>query len=140
MTALRGMATAAMLAGLAVGTASTAWADPPPMSGTYIMTAGTPPKELTLTFTPCGPTCTQFTNEKGQTATVNLVNGQWRTSFTDNTTHITDCDATVPAVNNLSWDPYTLAGQLTVTLSAPACGHQAGETANPSPLNLRKVG
>ena len=66
MTITRAIA-AAMLAGLAVGTASPAWADPPTMNGHYIRTV-TNTKGQAVTndwyFTPCGDGCVQLTTPR----------------------------------------------------------------------------
>jgi hypothetical protein len=64
MTVTRAMAATAMLAGLAAGTASTAWAGPsdrtPQMSGHYIETDTSENGQTTTSdwyFTPCGDGC-----------------------------------------------------------------------------------
>jgi hypothetical protein len=67
MTFTRGIAAAAMLAGLAVGTASGAWADPR-MSGHYTWTSTSPTGESSsgdYYFTPCGDGCASVASTPG---------------------------------------------------------------------------
>ena len=60
MAIVRGLAATAVFAGLAVGTAGTAWADTPTMNGSYTETS-TSPSGLSVTndwtVSPCGNGC-----------------------------------------------------------------------------------
>jgi hypothetical protein len=124
MTITRGLAGAAMLAGLAVGTASTAWADPPTMSGSYILRIP-PLPDGGFDFTPCGPGCAKASASYGTTE-AHLVNGQW--SMDDNNPGGVRCvdGSTHPTVFHMTWDPYTLTGQRSGTQTEAACGSPAG--------------
>jgi hypothetical protein len=134
MTITRGVAAAAMFAGLAVGTASTAWADTT-MSGHYIRTETNPQTGKSITddwyVTPCGDGCVLVATRPDASAPsqARLVNGQWSL---DSAVHALSCpDGTVvpDAVSaHYMWDPNTLAGTVQVTYNAPACGHPAGYT------------
>jgi hypothetical protein len=79
MTVARGRAAAVMCAGLAVGTAGTAWAYPT-MSGHYTDTE-TAQSGLKTTndwyATPCGDGCTSINYNGGSLAQAQFVNGQW---------------------------------------------------------------
>jgi hypothetical protein len=79
MTITRAIA-AAMLAGLAVGAASTAWADPPTMNGHYVRIV-TNAKGQAVTndwyFTPCGEGCAQLTTPRLPRHGWSTANGQW---------------------------------------------------------------
>jgi hypothetical protein len=129
MTVTRGIAAAAMFAGLAVGTASTAWADTT-MSGHYIATETNPPSSQVTTrdwyFTPCGNGCAQATGGSVQ-AQARLVNGQWTMQVLGQTI---DCDngRSIPnAVNSTyTWDQNTLAGTVQKTLIAQGCYNPSG--------------
>jgi hypothetical protein len=140
MTVTRPIAATAMLAGLAVGAASTAWADPQDphdrtrnqMSGHYIGTATDPVGGKSTTddwyFTPCGDGCASAALQPGgqPVGQARLVNGQW----TIDTTSASVCadGSQVPHAesSHYTWDPNTLAGTAQNTLTAPACGHPAG--------------
>jgi hypothetical protein len=76
MTITRALAAAAMLAGLAVGTASIAWADTT-MSGHYIMTEtgkGGRPIINDWNFTPCGDGCASLVSNGTPVGQARLVN------------------------------------------------------------------
>src|SRR6516225_8580974 len=85
MTVTRAMAATAMLAGLAVGTASTAWASPsdrtPEMSGHYVETDTAQNGQTTTGdwyFTPCGAGWASAANTPGgRSMQVQLVGGKW---------------------------------------------------------------
>jgi hypothetical protein len=133
MTIARGFAAAAMLAGLAVGTASTAWAAESTMSGHYLRTETDPQTGQSETddwyATPCGDGCASLADTPGGPvlSQARLVNGQWTL---DSAVHTLSCpDGTVlpNAVSaHYTWDPNTLAGTVQVTYNVPACGNPAG--------------
>jgi hypothetical protein len=129
MTITRGIATAAMLAVLAAGTASTAWADTT-MSGHYIVT-NTSPAGITYNddwyFTPCGDGCADWSAPAySSSGRAQLVNGQWTMNANANAV----CDDNTHVPNALGsqyiWDPNTLAGTVVATTNVPACGKPAG--------------
>lgn len=128
MTITRGIAAAAMLAGLAVGTAGTVWADTT-MSGHYIWTSTNPQGNSShgdFYFTPCGDGCASVASTPGGPAVgqAKLVNGQWTM---DGTWSYRCGDGTSnPQPYHDAWDQNTLAGTETITPSASACGAPAG--------------
>ena len=129
VTITRGLAVAAILTGLAFGTASTAWADTT-MSGHYIMTE-TYPSGRTITndwnFTPCGDGCTSLVSNGVPVGQARLVNGQWTSPEAAGDIHCPD-GTVVPDASfaRMTWDPNTLAGTDQITLNVPACGAPAG--------------
>jgi hypothetical protein len=130
MTFTRGIAAAAMLAGLAIGTASTAWAAPT-MSGHYIRTDTEPQSGRATTedwyFTPCGDGCASVAHTSGGQpwGQAHLVNGQW-VLVTDGNTKCQD-GTVVPNADDdhYAWDPNTLAGTVQVTEKIATCGATA---------------
>jgi hypothetical protein len=139
MTITRAIAAAAMLAGLPVGAASTAWADPPTMNGHYIRTV-TNAKGQAVTndwyFTPCGDGCAQLTTPP--TAQAQLVNGQWTMDLVSDA--VCPDGSTVPAARgaHYMWDPNTLAGTVQITVNVPACGEAVGQIGT-AKLQLRQA-
>jgi hypothetical protein len=136
MTITRGIAAAALIAGVAVGASGTAWADQT-MSGHYTWTTTTPTGKSTsgdIYFTPCGDGCASAASTPGGPAVgqARLVNGQW----TMNGTWPVDCPDATPSANPEpsanpqpyvdTWDPNTLAGTDVFTYSVPTCGSPAG--------------
>jgi len=136
MTITQRLAAAAILAGVAVGTASTALADQPTMSGHYIKTAsavsappGTPPTTSDWYATPCGDGCASLASTPGGPAVsqARLVNGQWTLASAVHTLSCPDGTVVPNAVSAYyMWDPNTLAGTVQVTYNVPACGNPAG--------------
>jgi hypothetical protein len=129
MTITRGFAAAAILAGLAVGTASTAWSDTT-MSGHYIRTVTNPTTGQSRTndwyFTPCGDGCASVVSTGSPLGQARLVNGQWTM---DATVDVPCTDGTVvprASQNHFTWDPNTLAGTTQVTDTLPVCGNPVG--------------
>jgi len=87
MTITRGIATAAVFAGLAVGTAGTAWADTS-FSGRYTSTdtsSGGNVHTETWNVAPCGDGCVKISVDGGGGApwTAQLTNGQWQWDESD---------------------------------------------------------
>jgi hypothetical protein len=132
MTVTRGFAATVIFAGLAVGTASAAWADTT-MSGHYLRTETDPQTGQSQTadwyITPCGDGCASVAIRPDASAPTQarLVNGQWTL---DSAVHTLSCadDTVVPnAVSaHYMWDQNTLAGTVQVTYNVAACGHPAG--------------
>jgi hypothetical protein len=131
MTVTRVIAAAAMLAGLAIGTASTAWAAPT-MSGHYVMTDTDPVSGQSTTndwyFTPCGDGCASLGFKGRSPEQARLVSGQWTLDSTGDTTcsdgtHVPDAYS-----DHFTWDPNTLAGKVRITARVAECGNPAGST------------
>ena len=132
MTVTRGFAATVIFAGLAVGTASAAWADTT-MSGHYVRTETDPQTGQSQTadwyLTPCGDGCVSVGIRPDASAPTQarLVNGQWTL---DSAVHTLSCADGTVVPNAVSahymWDPNTLAGTVRVTYNVAACGHPAG--------------
>jgi hypothetical protein len=143
MTVTRAIAATAMLAGLAVGATSTAWADLPTMSGHYINTQTYPDgSQLTSDWyvTPCGDGCISVALGHPDQAAgeAHLVDGQW-TMDTVETVGCVDGSSVPNAISiHRAWDPVTLAGTIQTTNTVPVCGRPVGfqETRN---IQLRQA-
>lgn len=141
MAMTRAIAAAAMFAGLAVGTASAAWADTT-MSGHYTWTSTTPRGSAMsgdYYFTPCGDGCASVATAPGgqAVALARLINGQW----TMEGTWAIRCADGSPGPNEPyhdTWDPNTLEGTSTLMYNVPACGHPPGYQQT-NHLQLRQV-
>jgi hypothetical protein len=121
-------ASSALLAGLAVGTASTAWADTT-MSGHYIRTQtgrDGAPHTADWYFTPCGDGCASVVSGSTPLGQAQFVNGQWTVDGTANA--ICPDGTFVPNASSVhyTWDPNTLAGTVQETANLPACGAAPG--------------
>jgi hypothetical protein len=131
MTGTRAIAATAMFAGLAVSTASTAWADTPTMSGHYKATSTTPGGQSVTRdwyFTPCGDGCASVADTPGGQpfSQARFVNGQWIDDTTGNATCADGTRVDGATVSHYTWDPNTLAGTVGITYKVPACGQPAG--------------
>jgi hypothetical protein len=142
MTVTRAIAATAIFAGLAVGTASTAWAESPTMSGHYIETSTTPNGVVNTQdwyVTPCGDGCVSVARTAGGPAVqARLVNGQW-TLDTSGTAICPEGNKVPFALSmHYTWDPNTLTGLCQTTANVPVCGNPAGvqETNN---IQLRQA-
>ena len=131
MTITRGFVATVIFAGLAVGTASTAWADTT-MSGHYIRTETGPSGQSQADdwyATPCGDGCASIASTPGgpELSQARLVDGQWTLASVLHTLACPDGTVVPNAVSaHYMWDPNTLAGTVEVTYDVPACGHAAG--------------
>jgi hypothetical protein len=132
MIVTRAIAATAMLAGLAVGTSCTAWAETT-MSGHYIRTETDPQtgqsEDDDWYATPCGDGCVSLASTPGGPALsqASLVNGQWTLASAVHTLSCPDGTVVPNAVSaHYTWDPNTLAGTVQVTYNVPACGNPAG--------------
>jgi hypothetical protein len=127
------IAAAAMLAGLAVGTASTAWAAPT-MIGHYIYTSTEPHSGRSATadwyFTPCGDGCASVATTPGGSAfgQERLVNGQWTLDAPAETVCPDGTKIRNSGTTHYTWDPNTLAGTAQVTEKIATCGATAPES------------
>jgi hypothetical protein len=130
MSVTRAIAGAAMLAGLAVGTTSTAWAAPT-MSGHYIDTE-TARSGLSTTndwyVTLCGDGCASINYNGGSLAQAQLVNGQWAMDVTGDASCPDGSRVYNAFADHYTWDPNTLAGIVHITNTGGACGGPVGET------------
>jgi hypothetical protein len=132
MNVTRGITVAALIAGVASGTASTAWADQT-MSGHYTKTETTQVNGLQNTtydwyFSPCGDGCANVT-VNGTPGQAHVVNGEWTMDFPVG--NVTCADGTFNPASRTAqytWDPNTLAGTAQVTTTAAVCGLPAGYT------------
>jgi hypothetical protein len=145
MSITRGVATAAVVAGVAVTAASTAWADPPTMSGNYTLDfPGNPPTTYMVVFTPCGPGCTnaQIPNTPNYfDGQAHLSNAQWAMDVPD--PHAIACadGSEHPGVHHDVWDANTLQGaQWATAPSNPCAGDAPGPlTTSPQKFTLTRV-
>jgi hypothetical protein len=121
---------AVMFAGLAVGTASTAWAAPT-MSGHYIETESGP-NARTVTSdwyaTPCGDGCAAIAvkDPAARGWQAQLVNGQWTMDSTSDGACTDGTTVPLAMTAHYTWDPNTLAGTVQNTVNVAACGQPAG--------------
>jgi hypothetical protein len=127
-----GFAATAVFAGLAVGTAGAAWAEPT-MSGHYIRTETDPQTGQSENddwyATPCGNGCVALASEPGGPilSKARLVNGQWTLNSAIHTLICPDGTVLPNAVSaHYTWDPNTLVGTVQITYNVPACGSPAG--------------
>ena len=131
MTLTRAIAAAAMLASLAVGTASAAWAETT-LSGHYIRTETDPLTGQSVIddwyATPCGDGCASLSAPGGPALSqARLVNGQWTLDSAIHTLMCPDGTLVPDAVSaHYTLDPNTLAGTVLLTYQVPACGIPAG--------------
>jgi hypothetical protein len=142
MTVTRGIAAAATLAGIAAGTASTAWAAPT-MSGHYIATVTTPDGKThnhDWYFTPCGNGCASLALTPGGQSwgQAHLANGQWTMEGLADTTCPDGTTVPMSVTAHTAWDANTLAGSRQATNKLAACGQPAGFTYTDT-LQLRKA-
>ena len=132
MTITRGFAATAIFAGLAVGTASAAWAETT-MSGHYLRIETDPQTGQSETddwyATPCGDGCASLALTPGGPviSQARLVNGQWTLESAIHTLNCPDGTVVPNAVSaHYTWDPDTLAGTVQLTSNVPACGIPGG--------------
>ena len=143
MTITRGMAAAAMLAGLAVGTASAAWADTT-LSGHYVETETGAESGQSITYdwyaTSCGDGCAslEFTPGGPIQSQAQLVKGQWILDTTGAPLRCPDGSVVNAVSAHYTLDPKTLAGTVLLTYEVPACGNPAGHTQTNN-LELRQA-
>jgi prepilin-type processing-associated H-X9-DG protein len=138
MTIGRVLTACAILAAIALGTSSPAWAKD--MSGSYTaQEAGDPP--AVWTFTPCGNGCANIVFADGRTGQATIDRGQWRLDDVGNDSAIKcTADGTQnPGTAHYSWDPITLAGQVWATDDTGACGALPGTDTVEVPFNLTRA-
>jgi hypothetical protein len=129
MAIARGFAATAVFAGLAVGTASTAWADD--MNGNYTETSTTPSGRSVVTswaVNPCpGKPCIYIKAGAGGSQAW-LVDGQWVLDTMGDLSCPDGSYVQYATSSHLTWDPNTLAGTSQLTYITNACGQPAGYT------------
>lgn len=128
MAIARGFAATVIFAGLAVGSASAAWAETT-MSGHYIRIETDPQTGQSETddwyATPCGDGCASLASTPGGPAIsqARLVNGQWTLDSAIHTLNCPDGTVVPNAVSaHYTWDPNTLAGTVQLASNGSACG------------------
>ena len=144
MAIARGFAATVIFAGLAVGSASAAWAETT-MSGHYIRIETDPQTGQSETddwyATPCGDGCASLASTPGGPAIsqARLVNGQWTLDSAIHTLNCPDGTVTPNAVSaHYTWDPNTLAGTVQLSANLPACGYPPGKSMT-NTLQLRQA-
>jgi hypothetical protein len=141
MAIARGFASAAMLAGLAIGLAAPASAAPV-MSGHYIMTT-TATYGLSFTenwyFTPCGNGCASVVDQGQLLGYAQFVSGQWTLDYIG----WAGCPdgSYLPNANSshLKWDPDTLVGTIDIISFRPGCGSPVGGGHGTQAVQFRHV-
>jgi hypothetical protein len=135
MAIARGFAATAVFAGLAVGAASTAWADTPTMNGSYTETSTAPngkSVDTDWTVNPCPDQSGQplqgciWVKAGAGGGQARLVDGQW---VMDTIGNLQCSDGTFlqyATSAHITWDPNTLAGTSQFTYIVPACGQPLG--------------
>ena len=128
MVATRAIATTAMLAALAAGTASTALAAPT-MNGHYTYTStGANGQSVTSDWyvTPCGDGCASVVSKGTPLGQARLVNAHWTMDGTSNAVCADGPKVHDAVSDHFTWAPNTLAGTVNETFKVPACGWPAG--------------
>jgi hypothetical protein len=128
MTVTRAIAATAMLAGLAIGAASTAWAAPT-MNGHYLATTTSPQGQSVKDdwyVSPCGDGCASVVMPNRATFQAQLVSGHWTMDTTADAACFDGTRVHSAYSTHYTWDPNTLAGTVTTTNKVPACGDPAG--------------
>jgi hypothetical protein len=128
MAIARVFAATAVLAGLAVGAVSTAWADTPTMNGSYTVTSVAPGGKAMTTdwsVSSCGDACVYVKAGAGGTQ-ARLVGNEW-VMDTMNDLRCADGQYLQYATSaHMTWDATTLAGTTQLSYILPACGHPVG--------------
>ncbi len=101
-----------LLAGVAIGFASPAWADDP--NGTYIVTWSDKTRPTQWTFTPCGSGCSHVTGDTGWATDAQLINGRWVMGLINHTSVCEDGSTEADTANG-SFDAATLTGTSLIT-------------------------
>jgi hypothetical protein len=125
----RGFAATAIFGCLAVGSASTAWADTPTMSGSYTETSTTPSGKTidnSWTVNSCGNGCLWVKAGLGASQAL-LVDGQWVMDTMNNVACSGGGYTLYGTSTHTVWDPNTLAGTSTHTYVTGACGRPPGD-------------
>jgi len=144
MAIAQGFAATVIFAGLAVGTASAAWADTT-LSGHYVETETGAESGQSITYdwyaTSCGDGCAslEFTPGGPIQSQAQLVKGQWILDTTGAPLRCPDGSVVPNAVSeHYTVDSNTLAGTVQLTYEVPACGNPAGHTQTNN-LELRQA-
>jgi hypothetical protein len=136
MAITRRIAAAAMLTGVAVGTAITAWADTT-MNGHYNQTLTNATGQTTTNdwqVTPCGDGCASIVSNGKPLGQARLANGQWTMDATGNA-RCNDGTSVASGIQaHYVWDANTLTGTGTATLKPGVC---PADTARTGPFNIQ---
>jgi hypothetical protein len=130
MTIARGFAATVICAGFAVGSAGTAWADTPTMSGSYTETVTTPGGhsiDNSWTINSCGNGCLWIKAGLGASQAT-LVDGQWVMDTMSNVSCVGGGYTLYGTSTHTVWDPNTLTGTAAHTYITGACGQPPGFT------------
>ena len=128
MAVIRGFAATAVFAGLAVGAASTAWAETPTMSGDYTETSTSPSGRGVTTdwsVSTCGDGCLWIKAGAGS-GQAHLIDGQWVMDTMNSLSCPDGAFVLYAASSHITWDPNTLEGTSEITYNIGACGHPPG--------------
>jgi hypothetical protein len=126
------LALAAVFIGLAVGTASPAWADGPTMNGNYNETSTSPDGRSVVASWTVNPCATQpdggcvWIKVGAGGGPAHFIDGQWVLDGMGDLTCPDGSYLQLATTSHLTWDPDTLAGTSQITYLASACGHPAG--------------
>jgi len=129
MTMARGFAVIAICAGLAVGSAGTAWATPT-MSGSYTETVTTPSGKTidnSWTVNSCGDGCLWIKAGLGASQ-AQFVDGQWVMDTMSNVSCPDGSYSLYSTSTHTAWDANSLAGTSAHTYITGACGNPPGFT------------
>jgi len=129
----RGLATAVIFAGTAVGIACPAHADD--FGGAYVQTG--PGTQSTWVVTPCGPGCAHVADSSGWSADAHLFNGQW--TFPIDRPDGTRCNNGSRAPGTLTYSVNAAGNSGTVVTSGAAPCDLAPGYASPIYFILTKV-
>ena len=130
MTMARGFAATVICVGLAVGSAGTAWADTPTMSGSYTETVTTPGGhsiDNSWAVNSCGDGCLWIKAGLGASQ-ARLVDGQWVMDSMSNVSCVGGGYTLYGTSTHTTWDPNSLTGTSAHTYITGACGQPPGYT------------
>ena len=168
MMITRALASAAILTGLAAGTACTspqreagraapetspaavnttapAGAPATTMHGHFMATYTKNDKSTSVDwyFTPCGDGCASVAigHPGSSPLQARLVNGQWTMDNKNDSARCPDGSFTSTGIfaSHFTWDPRTLTGTVQQTLTQPACGAEAGTNMGEQHLQLKQA-
>jgi hypothetical protein len=140
MSVGRMIAAAVTVAGLTLGTAGPAWAQPT-LSGHYTETEigpGGPSTTNDWYFTPCGDGCASAVVNGTPEGQAKLVDGQWNIDTVGATTCADGTHFDNAISTHRAWDANTLAGTAQETLNVAACGQPVGYSYTNN-IQLRQV-
>ena len=137
MRIARRLTAAGVFAGIAVLSASPAWADDT-LNGTYDVIATSGPV-TTWVITPCGSGCSHVAESDDWSADATFANGPWLWSVDAPDGALCPDGSRAPDTEHYSVDAASLTGTVRTTLGPGTCGLAAPQ-ATPEPLTLTKTG